>query len=126
MNYGLTNYEYVDFNDVKIDFTKLEPIEVIDGQTNKIGDVVKMGLKIADQNSYNPDGMLLRKDEHVDVVYTIPDTLNAPINSGELIGRITYKVDGKAWKTKSVKTSNTVLKINFKWCYEKVLGHFYL
>ena len=125
MNYGLDNYNYVYYKDIPVDDSILEPICVKNGQTMYIDEKVYEKLKIEDDRIEN-DKILLNSNEKIEVVYDIPKSLEAPIYSGKTIGRIDYKVEGEVVKTKNIVTKNTIYKINYIWCLDKIYSRYFL
>lgn len=127
MNYGLSNFDYKKFSDIKLDKKELEPIKVKNGQTREIDEIATTKLKvIEDKKGKNRDGILLKKEEAVEIRYDIKDEVEAPVKQGDQVGSIEYLVDKKVWKTCSVVAMNDVQKINFEWCYKKVMRKFLL
>lgn len=82
-------------------------------------------LKIEDEKKDN-DKILLNSNEKIEVVYDIPKSLEAPIYSGKTIGKIDYKVDGEVVKTKNIVTKNTIYKIDYIWCLDKIYSRYFL
>lgn len=132
MNYGLKNYEFKRFEDVEMDTKELAPIYVKDGQTDRIDEKQMAKVKVIqnqssnNQEQTNIEGLLMRADEKIDVNYEIKDVLNAPIYANSIVGRITYKVDGKVWKDKNVIVTENVQKIDFRWCMKQVIQLFFV
>lgn len=131
MNYGLENYDFKKFADVKLDQSELSPINVNDGQTEKIGETATAKLKIVEKDvseniNSDKEGLLMNKDEEVDVVYDIQDEVVAPTKEGDVVGTIQYLVDGEVWKSNNVIITNSITKIDYIWCYKKVIRMFFL
>lgn len=126
MEYGLENYSFYEFSNSQIDMEKLQPIVIADGQTDYIGqtaitDVTLTGNMESDSNI---EGMLLRKDERPQIVYNLKEYLSAPVSAGTPAGTIQYVVNGKVWKTITVVTTGGARKIDYTWCFEKILDLF--
>ncbi len=136
MEYGLGNYNYVNFDDIQIDESRIAPINVTNGQTDRINGKAVVKIKISDSDnmlidedkedvmSVNTKGMLLRTDEKIDVVYHIPDELTAPIKKGDVIGDIEYQINGCTWEIKNIVSEEDVDEVNYNWCLIKVLQMF--
>lgn len=122
MEYGLENYEYVYFDDAAADIPKSGQIEVLEGQTAKIGDTAYVEWK----RDGIKDGILLRKDEKIDLEYRICETMQAPVNAGESAGYIDYLINGEVYKEEELILQTSVDLIDYDWCLEKVVGHFLL
>lgn len=119
MNYGIDNYQYHSFEEVELDQNKLVPIQVINGQTDKIGEIAYSKLEIVDKD--NEEGLLMRAEEEIAIAYDMKNTLEAPVKKGTKIGEITYEVEGEIWKVVPIILAEDIEKINYEWCLRKVL-----
>jgi D-alanyl-D-alanine carboxypeptidase (penicillin-binding protein 5/6) len=107
MNYGVTNYkERQIFEEVKLD-----PIFVKDGQQKYAA------LKVEGDIT-----LLMRDDEAVKVEYDLPKMLQAPIRADSVIGSAKYYIDNTLYSEIPIYTMTDNLKIDFKFCLEKLLG----
>lgn len=107
MNYGVTNYkERQIFEEVKLD-----PIFVKDGQQKYAA------LKVEGDIT-----LLMRDDEVVKVEYDLPKMLQAPILADREIGSAKYYIDNTLYSEIPIYTTTNNLKIDFKFCLEKLLG----
>lgn len=133
MNYGLNNYAYHDFGEAAYEESSLQPVKVENGQTNELGETAYTQVRIVEgeiekggENSDSPvyqenrGGLLLRSDEKIQVSCEIEKSLQAPVQAGEIIGSIQYSVNGKVYKTDYIETTQTVLEIDFKWCFSQI------
>lgn len=114
LDYGFNNFQYSKFaneNDI------LQNISVEKG--------VKDNIELAYESSA---GALIKKGESKNVEQTIniPDTISAPINKGDVIGDITYTIDGNEVSkvnivaNENVEKNNIINMINFvfkKWSF---------
>ncbi len=128
MAYGIDNFQYHGFDEVKIDQKALDPIPVMHGQTKVIGDIATVGVKIDDYEKSSPpiQGILMKNDENMNVKYDIKDVLEAPVKKGEQVGTITYSVDGEKWKVDTLIITEDIDKIDLPWCFERILQKFCL
>lgn len=139
MAYGIENFEYHSFGETKINESKLKPIVVKNGQTEGIGDMATAGLEVigheevtenSDMEEKNTNsalqGVLMRKDENMNIIYDIKNVLEAPVCVGDRVGTITYMVNGEKWRVENVVLTETIDKINFRWCFERVLQKYCL
>lgn len=115
MEYGFSNYTYREFE--ALEETQLPDVKVEGAKTAHIGEEAFVGLKLVSE----PFGMLMREQEEVKTVWKLPEVLEAPIKAGTPVGVVEYQVDGVTWKTDSVVTENDLEKIDWRWCFEKVL-----
>ena len=123
MNYGLENYEYHTMDEAPLDQEKLVPILVENGQTDKIGQKAYIGVE-ALEGGEDETGVLMRKDERIEVSYSLEDRLTAPVEKGAAVGKAEYTVNGRLYKTVTFVTAGSVEKIDLQWCIEKVLWNF--
>ncbi len=139
MAYGIENYQYHGFDEVKINRNALNPIRVVNGQTNEIGGAATVGVKILDHDNAEDrnaskekntklavQGVLMRDDENMDLVYDIKKVLEAPVCKGERVGTITYLVNGEKWKVENVILTENVDKIDFQWCLKMIIQKYCL
>lgn len=139
MSYGLENYEYHSFSEKEVDEKELMPLYVEGGQTDEIGEKAYTKIKVLEGkekqngsvdyvddhgNQESEEGLLLRKDEQFEVTYDIKKKLTAPVDEGTVVGKIQYRVGDTVYLTKMVVTEETVERIDFHWCMQKVLWNF--
>lgn len=123
MNYGLENYEYRTMDEVPVDETKLVPIPVENGQTEKIGGQAYVDIGVLEGGGESK-GLLMRKDEQIEVSYSMKEHLMAPVKEGTMIGKVQYMVEGEVYRTEILVTKGSVDEIDLRWCVEKVLWNF--
>lgn len=70
--------------------------------------------------------ILLRPDEKIQVSYTVEEQLTAPVESGTQVGVIEYSVDGTVYRREAIVTTDTVYKIDLRWCIQQILKRFLL
>lgn len=130
MEYGIENYAYAYFNDAAKEIPKNGTIPVANGQTQKIAETAYAKWEISDKNNTagtkenEKEGILLRKDERIEVEWNVTDTLQAPVQAGSEVGYIRYLVNGEVYKEDKMLIKNSVDAIDFDWCLKKVLERF--
>lgn len=125
MQYGQENYEYRAFTDVPIMEERLQPITVLNGQTERIGGQAYTALSYEAVGGEDAvTGLLLQPKEEIQVIYTIPEELNAPVRAGSKVGSIKYMVNGEVWRTEMVMTVDAVEAIDYDWCLAKIISIF--
>lgn len=122
MQYGLDNYEHCTIESMPYDESKVSDLIVENAQTDRIGEVKWMPLTITDSEGVN--GILLRTDEEVEIVYEMKKKLQAPVTAGTTVGTITYRVGDYEICKFEVKTAESCEKINFQWCLNEVIEKF--
>lgn len=68
--------------------------------------------------------VLLGKEDEVKVEVYLPDTLNAPVKTGERVGTFNYCLNGSVIKSYEIRTSAGVKKHTYRWSLEYVLKNF--
>lgn len=117
MNYGLENYSYRSFSDAALpDIPAAIPVQ--NGQSETLGDTALTEVEAETAKDF---GMLMRRDEEIEVSYEGKETLKAPVKAGTQVGTITYRVGGQTFLTCPVKIRQSVKKIDFPWCLEKTM-----
>ncbi len=70
--------------------------------------------------------VLLREDEQVRVRLRIPDTLQAPVRKGQMVGSVSYEVDGKTLKSYPVCAREAVALRDYACCARQAWRCFFL
>ncbi len=133
MNYGLDNYEYRSLSQVLYDSSRLSPIPVLNGQTERLGEQAYTNVEISRSSAAGEalsdnaiDGLLLKKDEEIQVNFHMEDQLTAPVSAGTEVGRIQYLVDNTPYRIEYILTCQDVPAIDYSWCIRQVLRYFLL
>ena len=82
---------------------------------------------IADSTSVEiKDGldMLCADYEKIDVVYILQDELNAPVKSGDVVGKVEIYTDKQLYTTFPIYAKESVEKVSFVWYLRKILNYF--
>ncbi len=108
MTYGLEQFHQ---KSVGAESLELSPAIVENGQTKEVGlaaDVETRTLLLSDEDVFS-----------MDVV--APDTLSAPVQTGELVGAVVYYLNGEILDLFPVYTTEAVSEIDYFWCLEQIL-----
>lgn len=125
-HYGLANFEYHGFDEVKYDESRLSPLPVPDGQTERIGQQAFVPIRLLENKDNTLEGVLLKKGEKIEVKLIQEKQLEAPVESGTRVGRVEYKIQGEIYKTDYIITTNTIKKIDYNWCFMQIVQKFVL
>lgn len=118
MEYGLENYTWQSFAQAELpQIPQYLPVE--NGQTEILGVPAQVAVSLEELSQ--EEGMLIRKDEKLEAVVEIEQSLQAPVKEGEKAGEILYQVNGQTWKTREIHTAASLEKIDFPWCLEETL-----
>lgn len=141
MEYGLENYSYKSFLEegIRFDEKLLQPIPVLNGQTDILGETAYTTIELADRGASENGGMdtladaadkgekqglLLREDEQIRVEYAWKEVLEAPVERGMSVGTVRYIVDDKVYLTEDIVTAENVEPIELEWCLKQILNRF--
>ena len=111
MDYGMENYEKV----------TLRPGEEVPGQLP----VVHGQALICDCVVPENVSLLLREDENAVCTADIPSRLEAPVRKGDVIGTVTLSIDGELYRTYPVTAAATVRRINYSWCFRRIVRKYF-
>ena len=107
MEYGLENFEKCDIYQEKA----LEPVPVVNGQKTEVP-LTAEAKKIE---------LLLGPEDEVEVEWSLPDSLGAPVKKGDEVGEQSFLVNGELYALVPVKAGETVPKITYPYCIRRVL-----
>lgn len=110
MNYGLNDFFY---RKIFIPDEEYVQIPVRDGTEEYVLTYIP----------YSFD-MLIGENEEVDIIYSIPEYINAPVEINQEIGNVKILVDDKLVKTLPIHVKETVPEKDFVWCLKYVIKIF--
>ena len=112
MEYGINNFfEKTVFSSVE----EYKKVEVTDG--------------IADSTGSRIDGllsMLLCDADDVRVVYEIEDSVPAPVDIGDVLGKAIVYINGERMEEFPITATNKVERVDYKWYLQKLLDLMWL
>lgn len=132
--YGLEHYTYHDFSEAVYDERVLNPVPVLEGQTEKLeqtayvevelleGDITPDGLNFfgTKENTGGEWRILLSEEEKIEAVWRVYTELEAPVLSGEEIGYIRYMLGDIVLREDKIVTTGEVAAIDFFWCLKQI------
>lgn len=140
MKYGIENYYYKSFMEKGVAFEedKLKPIPVLEGCTEILGETAYTPVEIVGREEstaqdsvalksggmLNRTQLLMRADEKIQVTYTVEEQLAAPVESGTKVGAIEYSVNGTVYRKEDIVITDTVKRIDLRWCVQQVFERF--
>lgn len=126
-DYGLEHYTYRYFKDEEFRNRGdvLTPISVINAQNDELKEEVMLDVE-TDPEVEGTEGLLLRPDEKVEILYRKEKELEAPVMQGDTVGEICYVVDGRIWRRERLQAAETVEVIDFTWSCRQILERFLL
>jgi len=122
MEYALTNYEYCEVWD-EPEFDPLVVNEGVpsDGSMNGIA-YTKVYMDVeGDEKSLK---YLLKNDEKIEMTYDMEKSMTAPIEKGQIIGYVSYRLGGDIIRKYPIRLQDTVEKVDYSWCLLKMFERF--
>ncbi|MBS7240425.1 MAG: D-alanyl-D-alanine carboxypeptidase [Acetatifactor sp.] len=126
MNYGLDHYEYRDVDSDTVAKTKLLPIPVILGQTDRLGETAYVPVRVVFPVSEWREKILLSEEEEIRVSCTVSSHLTAPVSAGTKVGMMQVTVGEDVLFETDIETTASILRIDFEWCLSKIWNSFLL
>ena len=122
VQYGMDEYTYREFEEASELINLPDKVLVRNGQTAYIGQRAYVPVEVVPGGDEGEtDGLLMRADEDVVINYRMEEVLDAPVYKGDIIGVITYAVDGQIYKQEDIVVTTDVKEIDWEWCLEKVM-----
>lgn len=123
--YGLENYMYRRLEEEPFSGREqlLVPIPVLGAKNDALTEEVLLPVE-PDPEAEGMDGLLMRPDENVEILYRKEQYLTAPVEAGESVGEISYLVDGRVWRRERLIAAKDVEAIDLLWCGRQILLRF--
>lgn len=137
MNYGLENYRRYSLSESYVSQETLSNVTVLNGQTDQLGQIASVGVQISERSEASDgsagelsaqadQGFLLREDEKIEVTCEENTTLTAPVEAGEVVGVIEYRLNGELYRQEHIVLTESIPEIDFFWCLQQVWGVFHI
>lgn len=133
MNYGINNFEQHTLTEKKLPEEAMTPIPVENGQTIRLEDRAYVSLILEQEEDSREweeeQTILLRKDETIQMTYTVEQKLEAPVQAGRKAGQVRFYIqsaDGTQTDLyrQNILTAEGIDKIDFGWCLGQTLQRF--
>lgn len=108
MNYGLDTYHHETVGEEMI---RMEPAAVQDGRKESVELRADIGTV----------QMLLKEDDLFRIETDRPSELQAPVKAGEIVGTVAYYLNNEIVDIFPVYAAETVQKIDYWWCLNRIL-----
>ena len=120
MEYALENYHYREIG--------AEPeqisLKVENGASDGFPSAAPARLETAAETA--PFRVLLKNGEDVTVEYDVPESVAAPVEEGETLGKIVYSLDGETIREYPVTAAESVRERDFSICFSYTRSRFFL
>ncbi len=125
MSYGIEEFFKESIEDSQKESSIPSRIPVTNGQTQGLGQQAYVGVEVmpAEQEGDlwpESKAVLLKDGEQVLFDYQLPAKLEAPVQKGDIVGKVTYTVDGNIYRQKDIVLTEDIKAVDFQWCFEKV------
>lgn len=120
LSYGLESYMYRDVLDHSWNPGQIEVADgVYDGML-QVKSSARLTLTSPALDPARSLPALLKETEIPEKDIFLPELLKAPVKKGEKVGSVTYSIDGILLAEYPVYAAETIEKIDYGWCMEKV------
>ena len=120
MEYALENYHYREIG--------AEPeqisLKVENGASDGFPSAAPARLETAAETA--PFRVLMKNGEDVTVEYDVPESVAAPVEEGETLGKIVYSLDGETLREYPVTAAESVRERDFSICFSYTRSRFFL
>lgn len=120
MEYALENYHYREIG--------AEPeqisLKVENGASDGFPSAAPARLEMAAESA--PFRVLLKSGEDVTVEYDVPESVAAPVEEGETLGKIVYRLEGETIREYPVTAAESVRERDFSICFSYTRRRFFL
>lgn len=122
MEYGIANYNLRDLSQETLKEEWLKDIPVQDAQTGRLFE--QAATKVYIREETGAPKLLMREGEQVEVACSVKSSLTAPVQSGQEVGVVRYRIDGNVIWERKICVKDTIEKTNFAWFMKMVLGDY--
>ncbi len=122
LEYGLSQYEKKEvYREIC-----LPRLWVRDGipENGDLSSRAETGLSLQISDEEKTLQVLLGEGEEVTVELELPESLQAPVREGTEAGRIVYRLGDRTLRTYPVYVKESVRKLTWRWCLERILTFF--
>lgn len=123
LKYGDENFQYQTYWKEP----QLLKVQVTDGVAGegRLGEAVYLNCTCQAAEEEKQKRILLKNNEKVECRISVPKTLKAPVKKGQSIGKVTYYLGDEIIASYPVLTGQSVEKISYQWCVNKVFHDFF-
>ncbi len=112
MKYGLNHFSYVKINE---NLHELYDIPVEKGKTK----FCPITMEKKDET------LLLKNSDQIGIIYNIPKTIKAPVQSGQQVGSVKYYINGELYKEVPVMTTKSIAAVDYRYLLEHIIQLFF-
>ena len=123
MEYGLEYYTLHNLEEAKIPSEVYEPIVVLDAQSEKIGEKVRVSIELKEEEEGCVEQVMMNPNEDITIIFEKAEKLTAPIKKGQSVGELHYMIGKEKWKTMEVVAAAEILKIDLRWSLKTLVKY---
>ena len=123
MEYGLEYYTLHNLEEAKIPSEVYEPIVVLDAQSEKIGEKVRVSIELKEEEEGCVEQVMMNPNEDITIIFEKAEKLTAPIKKGQSVGELHYMIGEEKWKTMEVVAAAEILKIDLRWSLKTLVKY---
>ena len=123
MEYGLEYYTLHNLEETKIPSEVYEPIVVLDAQSEKIGEKVRVSIELKEEEEGCVEQVMMNPNEDITIIFEKAEKLTAPIKKGQSVGELHYMIGEEKWKTMEVVAAAEILKIDLRWSLKTLVKY---
>lgn len=120
MEYALENYHY---REIRAEPEQIS-LKVENGASDGFPSAAPARLETAAETA--PFRVLLKNGEDVTVEYDVPESVAAPVEEGETLGKIVYRLEGETIREYPVTAAESVRERDFSICFSYTRSRFFL
>jgi D-alanyl-D-alanine carboxypeptidase (penicillin-binding protein 5/6) len=123
MDYGLKNYSARSLSEVQIQEEDLQPLRVLNAQTENLGEKAYVPVEIV-RSEQAPVSVLMKESENFEIRTELTDTLTAPVETGTEVGTVSYLLDGEIYGVDYIVTAGAAEKIDYLYCLKQIIRQY--
>lgn len=123
MNYGIENYQKVDFSKEPVKEEWLKEIPVYGGKTKEL--FQDTSAKVYAKKTSNAPVILMKPGEKVEISCSVKNKLDAPIEKDQVVGHIQYLVDNNVYWEQEICILDGIEKTDFWWYVNRIIEVFF-
>lgn len=127
LEYGMEHYTYRKFREERFENRDqlLQPILVSNAQNERLEREIPLSIMM-NPEAEGMEGILMRPEEKVEILYRKEKQLTAPVKQGETVGEICYLVDGEIYRREKIVAGENADAVDPAWCFRQIRDRFLL
>ncbi len=123
MEYGLEYYVPRNLEEAKIPTEVYEPVRILTAQTERIGEMASVPVTLEPVGEESIGQIMMNPNEEITIRFERADSLEAPVEEGQMIGMLYYMIKDEMWKSMKVVTTAGMERIDWQWCLKTLFQY---